>query len=115
MWDSCFKKKCKDKKITKLSIYFQTTKVLETATNRRKIVSIRDSSASIEIKLWGQQFDVLNFQVGTKTSLNTNMSTTLEDNAINNIPTLPFNLQYYLLDAFIDIYIYLFRKIIFFL
>ena len=31
-------------------------------------------------------------------------------NAISYIPTLPFNLQYYLLDAFFDIYIYLFRK-----
>ena len=85
------KKKCKNKTFKKLLIYFQTTNVLETATSRRKIVTIRDS-ASIEIKLWGQQIDVLNFQVdktvlftcltvdvyGTKNSLNTNMSTTLE-------------------------------------
>ena len=35
-------------------------------------------------------------------------------NAISYIPTLPFNLQYYLLDAFFDIYIYLFRKLIIF-
>ena len=86
------KKKSKHKNFTKLLIYFQTTNVLETATSRRNIVTIRDSSASIEIKLWGQRIDVLNFQVnqtvlftcltldvyGTKTSLNTNMSTTLE-------------------------------------
>ena len=85
-------KNAKNINFTKLLIYFQTTNVLETATSRRNIVTIRDSSASIEIKLWGQRIDVLNFQVnqtvlftcltldvyGTKTSLNTNMSTTLE-------------------------------------
>ena len=74
------------------NISFQTINVLETATSRRKIVTIGDSSATIEIELWGQQIDVLNFQVDqtvlftcltvdvycTKTSLNTNMSTTLE-------------------------------------
>ena len=84
-----FKKKCKNKTFTKLWIYFQTTNVLETPTSRR---NQGDSSASIEIKQWGQQIDVLNFQVdqtvlftcltvdvyGTKTSLNTNMSTTIE-------------------------------------
>ena len=87
-----FKKKCKNKNVTKLSISFQTTNVLETPTSRRKIVTLRDSSASMEIKLWGRQIDLLTFQVdqtvlftcltvdvyGTRTSLNTNMSTTLE-------------------------------------
>ena len=57
------KKKCKNINFTKLLIYFQTTNVLESATSRRNIVTIRDSSASVEIKLWGQQIDVLNFQV----------------------------------------------------
>ena len=87
-----FKTMQKSKCYKTFNICFQTTNVLETATSRRKIVTMRDSSATIEVKLWGQKIDDLNFQVdqtvlvtcltvdvyGTKTSLNTNMSTTLE-------------------------------------